>query len=131
MNCVRHLHLFVHTLFILRQRWPTPCIICAPLFIQQNINLDFDFSVMSLCVLWVRGFLHTDARIMWVRSSYYSLIFQYEFVAPIPSYERGDPITTPFTVFRVVYTICKGPKLDAWWSPTFTSANCRYDIICQ
>ena len=49
----------------------------------------------------------------------------------MPSYERGDPTTTPFMVFRVVYAICKGHTLDAWWSPSFTSVNCRYDIICR
>lgn len=46
-------------------------------------------------------------------------------------YETNSMAATPFMVFCVMCTICKEPKLDAWRSPSVTSANCRYDTFHQ
>ena len=38
-------------------------------------------------------------------------------------------MTTPFMVFNVMYTICEGPKLDAYRSQSVMRANCQHDSI--
>jgi hypothetical protein len=39
--------------------------------------------------------------------------------------------TTPFMIFSVTYTICKGHELGVYMSQSVTFINCQYDIICQ
>ena len=40
--------------------------------------------------------------------------------------------TTSFMVFSIMYTSCKGPKLDVQQRcQSVTSADCQYDTICQ
>jgi hypothetical protein len=43
---------------------------------------------------------------------------------------RGEPTTTPFVVFIITYTICKGPTQDAYKSQTVTFSN-YWDAFIQ